>query len=124
VLVSYVCGLTCLAAQEDLNRVKALWPALLLLAPVGFGLHQAIRVVSHPGLFVLIPLFLAWTLWSASFLSAGRRNVPRAVTGLIAGISLLDGVLMAAVSPGVAGPVCALLGFVATRALQRHVPGT
>ena len=124
VLVSYVAGLTFLAAQEELNRVKAVWPALLLLAPLVFGLHRVIWDASHPALFLLIPWFLIWTLWSASFLSARRRNVPRAVTGLIAGISLLDGVLIAAVSPGLGGPAIALLGFLSTRALQRYVPGT
>ena len=124
VLVSYVAGLTYLAAQEDLNRVKALWPALFLLAPLAFGLHAAVRGPAHPLLIPLMGFFLFWTLWSGSFLSAQDRNVPRAVTGLIAGISLVDGVLLAAVSPELAGPVLALAGLLLTRALQRFVPGT
>lgn len=124
VLVSYVAGLTYLAAQEDLNRVKALWPALFLLAPLAFGLHAAVAGPAHPVLFSLMGFFLFWTLWSASFLSARQRNVPRAVTGLIAGISLADGVLIAAVSPELAGPALALAGLLLTRALQRFVPGT
>ena len=124
VLACYVTGLTCLAAQEDLNRVKALWPALLLAAPAAFGVHSAVWDPSRPALYALLASFLVWTLWSASFLSTRRRNVPRAVTGLIAGISLLDGVLIASVSAGPGGPVCALLGFLSTRALQRFVPGT
>ena len=124
VLVSYVAGLTYLAAQEDLNRVKALWPALFLLAPLAFGLHAAVRGPAHPLLFALMGFFLFWTLWSGSFLSAQDRNVPRAVTGLIAGISLVDGVLLAAVSPELAGPALALAGLLSTRALQRFVPGT
>ena len=124
VLVSYVAGLTYLAAQEDLNRVKALWPALFLLAPLAFGLHAAILGPAHPVLFSLMGFFLFWTLWSASFLSARQRNVPRAVTGLIAGISLLDAIVIAAVSPELAGPALALAGLLLTRALQRFVPGT
>lgn len=124
VLASYVAGLTCLAAREDLNRVKALWPALLLLAPMAFGLHAAVRGPFHPALFALMAFFLFWTMWSGSFLSARRRNVPRAVTGLIAGISLVDGVLIAAVSPEPGGPALALAGLLLTRALQRFVPGT
>ena len=124
VLVSYVAGLTWLAAQEDLNRVKALWPALLLLAPMAFGLYMAVWGPSHLALLPLLGFFLFWTLWSGSFLSAQSRNVPRAVTGLIAGISLVDGVLLAAVSPELAGPVLAVFGLLSTRALQRFVPGT
>ena len=124
VLASYVAGLTWLAAQEDLNRVKALWPALLLLAPLAFGLHAAVWGPFHPALFALMGFFLFWTLWSGSFLSAQSRNVPRAVTGLIAGISLVDGVLIASVSPELGGPALALTGFLLTRVLQRFVPGT
>ena len=124
VLVSYVAGLTYLAAQEDLNRVKALWPALLLLAPLAFGLHAAVRGPSHLALFPLMAMFLLWTMWSGSHLLARRRNVPRAVTGLIAGISLVDGVLIASVSPELGGPALALAGFLLTRALQRFVSGT
>ena len=124
VLVSYVAGLTYLAAQEDLNRVKALWPALLLFGPLVFALHRTLEGGADPALLPLMAFFLVWTLWSGSLLWAQRRNVPRAVTGLIAGISLLDGVLIAAVSTGLGGPVCALLGLLSTRALQRFVPGT
>ena len=124
VLASYVAGLTYLAAQEDLNRVKALWPALLLLAPVAFGLYAAVWGPSHPVLLPLLGFFLFWTLWSGSFLSSRRRNVPRAVTGLIAGISLLDGIVIAAVSLELGGPALALAGLLLTRALQRFVPGT
>ena len=124
VLVSYVAGLTYLAAQEDLNRVKALWPAILLVAPLLFGSHAATGGMLHPVLPALMAFFLFWTLWSGSFLSARQRNVPRAVTGLIAGICILDGVVIASVSPEPAGPALALAGFLLTRALQRFVPGT
>ena len=123
-LACYVAGLTRLAAREDLNRVQALWPALLLLAPMAFGLYAAVWGPSHAALLPLMVFFLFWTLWSGSFLAARRRNVPRAVTGLIAGISLVDGVLIAAVSPDPAGPAIALAGLLLTRVLQRFVPGT
>ena len=124
VLACYVAGLTCLAAQEDLNRIKALWPALLLLAPMAFGLYSAVWAAPQAALLPLMAYFLFWTVWSGSFLSARRRNVPRAVTGLIAGISLVDGVLIAAVCPVPGGPLLALAGLLMTRALQRFVPGT
>ena len=123
-LACYVAGLTYLAAQEDLNRVKALWPALLLLAPMAFGLYSAVWDPPQAALFPLMACLLLWTLWSGSFLAARRRNVPRAVTGLIAGICLVDGVLIAAVSPVPGGPLLALAGLLLTRVLQRFVPGT
>ncbi len=49
--------------------------------------------------------------------------VPRAVGLLIAGISLVDAALLAAV--GALGPaLVAVLGFPATLLLQRYIPGT
>jgi hypothetical protein len=48
--------------------------------------------------------------------------VPRAVADLIAGISLLDALLVAAVSPSVM--VLCWAGYGLTRALQRIIPGT
>jgi hypothetical protein len=49
--------------------------------------------------------------------------VPRAVISLIAGISLLDAVLIGGTGNlGIAG--LAVLGFVLTLVLQRFVPGT
>ena len=64
---------------------------------------------------------------SASRSGSCRRrrpgDVPRAVVSLIAGIALLDAVLIAAAgAPGVAW--LAVAGFVLTLALQRLVPGT
>ncbi len=53
----------------------------------------------------------------------GRPNFPRAVVSFIAGISLLDGLLMAgAGAPGAA--VWGAGGFGLTLALQRYVRGT
>ena len=53
----------------------------------------------------------------------GHRDIRRAVVSLIAGISLLDALLIAgAGDPARAG--WAVLGFVLTLVFQRWVPGT
>ena len=57
------------------------------------------------------------------FLLRAPRAVPKAVVALIAGISLLDGLLCATAGAPAAALLC-VLGFVVTLAFQRFVPGT
>ena len=72
-------------------------------------------------MFVLFAIWVGVALW---FLQRRRPgDVPRAVVSLIAGIALLDAVLIAAAgAPGIAW--LAVAGFVLTLGLQRLVPGT
>jgi 4-hydroxybenzoate polyprenyltransferase len=120
-LLCYVAGLTYAAKQESLNRVEALWPLAVLAAPIVYTAQY-----SDPGptTVVLWLCFLAWVGYALSFLvAARRRDVPRAVAFLLAGISLLDAVLIA----GAGAPALAWLaaaGFALTLALQRVVPAT
>ncbi len=121
VLWAYLMGLTYVARQENLAMVRNLWPLVLLAAPflAGFPL-----LVAGPFEGLLYVGFLAWVVASLSHLGwHGRLDIPRAVVGLIAGISLLDATLIA--SRGRLGLACvAVLGFVLTRTLQRFIPGT
>jgi hypothetical protein len=66
-------------------------------------------------------VLIGLALWFLRRRQAG--DVPRAVVSLIAGISLLDAVLIAAVG-GLGIAWLAALGFVLTLVLQRFVPGT
>lgn len=120
-LLSYVIGLTYVAKQETLGRVENLWPLVFLAAPLVYGL---IQVPAEPlaGLFWLA--LLAWigvALWLIR--RRGPGDIPRAVVSLIAGIALLDALLIAGAGAfGLAG--LAVLGFLATLGLQRWVSGT
>ena len=69
-------------------------------------------------------LFCAWMLVALWFLRRRQRgDIPRAVVSLIAGISLLDALLIAGTgSTGLA--LLALLGFGATLLFQRYITGT
>jgi UbiA prenyltransferase family len=120
-LLCYLIGLTYVAKQENLGEVRNLWPLLFLAAPVVYALTLA---PSGPTSGVLGALFALWIGVSLWFL--WRRwpgDVPRAVVSLIAGIALLDAVLIAAAgAPGIAW--LAVAGFILTLALQRLVPGT
>ncbi|HEX5079387.1 MAG TPA: UbiA family prenyltransferase [Geminicoccaceae bacterium] len=120
-LLCYLIGLTYVAKQENLGEVGNLWPLLFLAAPLIYGLLQAPAGPTSAATFALFAIWVGVALW----LLLRRRpgDVPRAVVSLIAGIALLDAVLIAAAgAPGIAW--LAVAGFVLTLALQRLVPGT
>lgn len=120
-LLCYLIGLTYVAKQENLGEVRNLWPLLFLAAPLVYALMEAPADLTSGVIFVLFAIWVGVALW---FLWRRRPgDVPRAVVSLIAGISLLDAVLIAAAgAPGIAW--LAVAGFVLTLALQRLVPGT
>ena len=120
-LLCYVIGLTYVAKQETLGRVKNLWPLLFLAAPLAYGLVLA---GDHPMVLAYLAPLAAWmalALWLIRRRAPG--DIPRAVVGLIAGISLYDAMLIAGSGDfGLAG--LAMLGFFLTLGLQRYVAGT
>jgi len=121
VLLCYLIGLTYAAKQETLGRVGNLWPLAFLAAPLVYAIPIAAAGAQGT---ILYGAFLAWIVYMLLFLV--RRNgadVPRAVTGLIAGICLLDALLIAGQG---ADPVAwlAAAGFPLTLAFQHFIPGT
>jgi hypothetical protein len=121
VLLCYLIGLTYIAKQETLGEVKNLWPALFLAVPVVYG---AATALDHPTGAVVFVAFVAWLGIALRYLK--RRapgDVPRAVTSLLAGICLLDAVLIAGAG-AFAIAWLAVLAFLLTLALQRFVPAT
>jgi 4-hydroxybenzoate polyprenyltransferase len=121
VLLCYLIGLTYVAKQENLSEVRNLWPLLFLAAPFVY----AAPVLGRGALAaVLYVAFLAWVAYAVSLLvRRGRRDIRGAVVGLIAGISLLDALLIAGTGDAVRA-AAAVLGFVLTLGFQRWVPGT
>ncbi len=120
-LLCYLIGLTYIAKQENLGRVQNLWPLVFLAAPVAYGAGLAVDSGVAALFWIAFTGWMALALWFVK--RRGPGDIPRAVVGLIAGISLLDAVLIA----GAGQPALALLavaGFALTVALQRYVPGT
>ena len=85
----------------------------------------AVGVATEGGVALVAAVaFVAWLAWCLSFLLIReRRNVPRAVVSLIAGICLLDGVFVAGAGHPWLAALCAA-AFVMTLALQRRIAGT
>jgi 4-hydroxybenzoate polyprenyltransferase len=120
-LLCYLVGLTYVAKQENLTEVRHLWPLAFLAAPFLYAwptlLAAGVATVLYLG-------FLAWVAYAVTWLvRAGRRDIRRAVVSLLAGISLLDALLVADAGEP-ARAAWAVLGFALTLVLQRWVPGT
>ncbi len=124
-LFCHVVGLTYAARQEAYDRLGAAWPLLVLAVPAVVGL--AFVLASPETSPLALGLWLGYLVWGGRCLLWLRRrasgDVPRAVVGLIAAISLYDATLMAALGAPVMA-LLALLAFGATLALQRLAAGT
>ncbi len=120
-LLCHLIGLTYLAKQEHLSRVGNLWPLALLAVPLLYGPVLALQRPMAWGPWVLYVALLghAWTCLRRR----GRGDVPRAVVTLIAGMSVLDAVVLAGAGHGPAA-AAAVAAFALTLALQKWVSGT
>jgi hypothetical protein len=121
VLLCYLIGLTYVAKQENLTEVRHLWPLAFLAVPF---LYAGGTLRSGGTGAVLYLCLLGWVAYAVAWLlRRGRRDIRRAVVSLIAGISLLDALLIAGTGDGWRA-AWAVGGFLLTLALQRWVPGT
>lgn len=120
-LLGYLIGLTYVAKQENLRVVKNLWPLAFLAAPFLYVAPAALESLFVSGVAVVL---LLWVLYALSHLFGAGRNIPRCVISLIAGISLLDALLIAHATGSVLWTGAAALAFALTLYFQRYVAGT
>ena len=120
-LLCHLIGLTYIAKQEHLARVGNLWPLAFLALPVTYGVVLALTA---PAAWLPLALYAALLLYALGRLRRrGPGDVPRAVVTLIAGMSVLDGVVLA--GAGQLLPcLLAVAAFALTLALQGWVSGT
>lgn len=118
-LLGYLIGLTYIAKHETGASIAHLWPLVPLALPV---LHGALAPGLAPNVLALV--LLAHTALNLRLvLVPAHRNVPKAVGQLIAGISLVDAIVIAATGmPELS--LLAIAAFSLTRIFQRVVPGT
>lgn len=121
VSLCWLIGLTYIAKQETLTRMGNLWPLVFLAAPIAYGIAHA------DGRPVVVLLTLALAGWAGMLVlrlvRRGRPAIPSVVIGLIAGISLVDALFVAAHGAPAISAV-AIIAFGLTLALQRWVAGT
>ena len=122
-LVLYVIGLTYIAKTENKPSITNVSIVATLFLPTVYFTARQLQQVQ----WVTLPLILFFTIWvsySVSFaFRSPKRQVGRTVGQLIAGISLLDALVLAA-SGSLPGTLLALLSFALTLYLQRYVRGT
>ena len=121
-VLCYLIGLTYTAKQENLGEVKNLWPLAFLLVPLIAGIWWA--SLAQPATWVAALLLFAWLLYALYFVK--RRapgDIPRAVVSMIAGIALVDAVLIAT-TMSLLWVMLAVAAFLLTLLFQRFVAGT
>jgi 4-hydroxybenzoate polyprenyltransferase len=119
-LVAYLVGLTAIAKSETRPTVVGYWPAALLFLP---PLYFATRLGVGPAL--VLPLLVAvWVVYCLTFVYRARtRSIGAAIGRLIAGISLIDGLVLAS-SGALDSLWLAVAGFGLTLFFQRYIEGT
>jgi 4-hydroxybenzoate polyprenyltransferase len=121
VLFSYVVGLTFVARQENRQSYRAGITLASVFAPL---ILPFVAPGAGPVAWLAAALLIAWAVAAlVPLFGGGKVNVPRSVVRLIAGISLVDGLAVAAYGSPALLPVC-IASFGATLGLQRWVRGT
>ncbi len=122
VLACYIVGLSYIAKQESYLGILRFWPSLFMATPVVLA-----YIINGPGYRLAAwwfsALLIGWVLWClrATFW-AKERNIGRTVSGLLAGIVLVDLLALAGGSPVMT--LVFLLLFVAALVFQKFVPAT
>ena len=120
-LVAYVIGLSYVARQETLARLTNLWPLALLAAPFVYGLPGALRSM---GSAVIYMSFVAWVVYAVwRLMKRTQTDIREGVSVLIAGIALLDALLIS-LAGDLRLAAMAFGGAILARLAHRFVPGT
>ncbi|MDG1890355.1 MAG: UbiA family prenyltransferase [Verrucomicrobiota bacterium] len=121
-LAFYIIGLSYVAKRESTGAIISLWPCLFIGAPLVLGFLVNNGRFFWSGLAAVL-LLLLWIVWCLQFVFRKQQiQIVRTVSGLLAGIPLVDMVAVVGFDP-VWSAVMILL-FVGALALQRFVPAT
>jgi hypothetical protein len=122
-LAFYVAGLSHVARLESSRGRVPYWPLALLAAPVCLALLMDAGENRVPALWLSLILVLWIARCVRTIFQGGAVNVGRIVSGLLAGIVLVDWLAVAPGCPFALSAVFLIL-FAATLGLQRFVPAT
>jgi 4-hydroxybenzoate polyprenyltransferase len=121
-LLAYLMGLSAIARHE--NKPRGTAGRLSVLAPMTFMVVPFVVLQpmgQGPWVFAIYIMFLGWTARCIKLVISGHMRP--AVSGLIAGISLLDALFVVRTDQlPLAGACCA--AFLLTTILQRRIAGT
>ena len=121
-LAFYIAGLGIVARRKSFRGPVPFWPVLLLAAPVFLAMLMNTGPARSDAILVSLVLVL-WTARCArSIFQPGEANVERIVSGLLAGIVLVDWLAIAPQIPHTVSACVSLSLFGAMLCLQRFVP--
>jgi 4-hydroxybenzoate polyprenyltransferase len=123
-LALYVAGLGCVARQESSRKPVPYWPLALLAAPLVLAAMMDPGEYRLPGVCLSLVLMLWVAHCTRTIFQPGEVNVPRIVSGLLAGIVFVDWLAVAPLIPHSLSTVVFLALFGVTRGLQRFIPAT
>lgn len=121
VLFCYLIGLTYVAKQETLSRYRNVWPLAFLFVPLIYSAPALPAGVTVTLLWIALLGWIGYAIWF--LIRPGRHDIPAAVISFIAGISLLDALLIAGHGRPATAWVAAA-GWPLTLFFQRYVRGT
>ena len=123
-LAFYVVGLSYVARRESYRGPIPFWPLVWLAAPVLLALLMNVGEARKMAWLVSLVLVLWTARCVRTLFFAGEINVGRIVSGLLAGIVLVDWLVVAPQIPHGLSTVVFLALFGTTLFLQRFIPAT
>ena len=122
VLACYIIGLSYIAKQESSLGLLRFWPSVFMAAPVVLAWIVNDHDYKLSGVW-FSALLLGWVIWCLRFTFwSPERNIGRTVSGLLAGIVLVDLLAIAGGSPVLT--LTFLLFFGLALAFQKFIPAT
>jgi hypothetical protein len=121
-LAAYIVGLSFLARKEATRNEPAWWPCLLLATPIVLAMLMNTDTYLKNA-FLLSGALGLWVVRSLRYaFQASERNIGRSISGLLAGIVLVDLLAVCDVPHGLAWIFIAL--FLVAILFQRFIPAT
>jgi hypothetical protein len=117
----YVLGLSFLARKESTGVAVRTWPCALLAAPIVLALIVNDGPYQRLG-FLFSVLLAIWVIWSLRYAFTRPINVGYCVSGLLAGIVLVDLLAVAGGAPHLIAVFLLLFGCALL--FQRFIPAT
>ncbi len=122
VLACYILGLSYIARKESVQSPLRYWPCIFLAAPLVLAWIVNGGSYRQRGFFLVL-IYVAWVLWCLSFAFLSRqRNIGRCVSGLLAGIVIVDFMAAWEADPQMAVSFAILFGLALV--FQRFIPAT
>jgi 4-hydroxybenzoate polyprenyltransferase len=121
-LAVYVAGLSSVARRKSFRGPVPYWPLLLLAAPIFLAMLMNAGDARKDAMLLSLLLVLWVARCARTIFQAGEVNVGRIVSGLLAGIVLVDWLAVAPQIPHRLSFVLFFPLFGATLALQRFAP--